>query len=565
MKTRAFVCLLVFSAICFAAAYCLADTIKLKNGETHRGEITKETETSVILRMQDGGIKVLSRSEIAEIIRGEVKKPRETEKAKPEEKASPKEKPGETREKTESPEQKLDVVVMRDGTVHNCIITNENERFITIRKSTGFEVLRKEDIRKITRASKDKKKDKPGDKNGEKKAPPPVPANDVTSILDKLTGKKPISEEEAVKRIVKLGPEALYTLFRLLERQLSSAELRVVARAIAQLRDEDTVGRLKNLLSSESKTSQLNAIAALGGISDPDAIGVLLKYMLGEDVDLSAAADRAVAATLRREPNNHKIFMTVHDAARSAQNNGKTRIARVLGGSGSRLAVSPLLNLVSDWNSSVKVAAVIAIGRLGFNDHNTCNEVRRLLTNEDTQVKREAALALGRLQDLESVEDLIAFLRDENRGIRKNAHWALKNITGLRFQDNYTRWKVWWDRRAKEARKNRETLLTTLRSGTNDEKLKAIGKLSAMRLGRKQIASVLMEQFSSGDKRIRIKACESLAAMNARSAVPGLIRQLNDIDPDVQKAAHSALKTITGQKLALDLKQWEKWHRSSNW
>jgi HEAT repeat protein len=211
------------------------------------------------------------------------------------------------------------------------------------------------------------------------------------------------------------------------------------------------------------------------------------------------------------------------------------------------------------------VAAVIAVGRLGFNDDDTCIEVRRLLKSEDTQVKREAALALGRLQDLESVDSLIGLLKDENRGIRKNAHWALRSITGLRFPDNYTRWKVWWDKESGKHKKQRESLMFKLRTGTNEEKLEVIDKLAGIRLGTKKITVVLLEQMASGDKRIRIKACKALAGMNARDAVPDLIRNLDEIDMSVQKAVHSALKTITGQDLPPERKQWEKWLRSSNW
>ncbi len=560
MRKNFSVGVLICLAIYLAASSSFADTVKLKNGETHIGEITRETEETIVLLTRDTGARTFNRSDISEIIRGDDKNPQETEKAKPGEKPVTEEKPA-AAGKTESSEPNLDVITMKNGIIHKGNITHENDEFITIRMlNSGFKVLRKEDAESIKRARKEEKKD-----DQKKKGAAPLPAGSVTDILKKLTNKEPISEKEAVKQIVKLGAEALPALIRLLRSDPGKAELSVTAEAVAQLHDDNTVSEVRSLLSSESRNTQLNALTVLGKIGDPESVGALLECMLGEDQEMSAAADKAVAATLRRESANHLVFMKVHDAARSAKKNGKTRIARVLGGSGSRLALPPLLTLVNDWDTSVKVTAVISIGKLGFDEPAACTEVRRLLKSEDTQVKREAALALGRLQDIDSVDSLITLLQNDNRGIRKNAYWALKNITGLRFPDNYTRWKVWWDSESGKYRKKREALLNVLRTGTNDERLKAIDKLTAIRFGSKQITTALLSQITSGDKRIRIKACEALGSIGARDAVPDLVKQLDDIEQSVQKAAHSALKAITGQNLPQDMKEWEKWLRSSNW
>ena len=164
------------------------------------------------------------------------------------------------------------------------------------------------------------------------------------------------------------------------------------------------------------------------------------------DDDLFYPCREVIISVLRRGRSAEGSFFVLAGLARNAEPSGKVRVISCLGSSGSREAVSFLLDFLMDTERSVKAAAIGAIGELGISDSRICSKVRRCLRGRDLYSKKQAALTLGRLKDWESVSSLIDLLEDDNSGLARSAHWALQNITGLKFQLNQSRWASWWDK-----------------------------------------------------------------------------------------------------------------------
>jgi HEAT repeat protein len=66
--------------------------------------------------------------------------------------------------------------------------------------------------------------------------------------------------------------------------------------------------------------------------------------------------------------------------------------------------------------------------------------------DENSYVRATAALVLGDLKDTRGVEPLIEALSDESHGVRKNAAFALKRITGQNFGIDPSKWQEWWEK-----------------------------------------------------------------------------------------------------------------------
>jgi HEAT repeat protein len=88
--------------------------------------------------------------------------------------------------------------------------------------------------------------------------------------------------------------------------------------------------------------------------------------------------------------------------------------------------VEPLIKALEDENEDVRRIAAFALGRIG--DIRAVEPLIKVLEDEDRDVRWDAAIALGRIGDIRAVEPLIKVLEDENEGVRLFAEEAIGNI-----------------------------------------------------------------------------------------------------------------------------------------
>lgn len=77
------------------------------------------------------------------------------------------------------------------------------------------------------------------------------------------------------------------------------------------------------------------------------------------------------------------------------------------------------------------------------------------LDNENSYVRRDAAISLGVRKDLRAIEPLIHTLKDEELYVQDCASESLTKITGQDFGKDYEKWKEWWEQNKGEFLKDR--------------------------------------------------------------------------------------------------------------
>jgi HEAT repeat protein len=99
--------------------------------------------------------------------------------------------------------------------------------------------------------------------------------------------------------------------------------------------------------------------------------------------------------------------------------------SEVLGKIGDERAVAGLIETMGDENSGVRSKSLIALVEIG---EPSVDPLIRALSNDNWQIRRQAAETLGVIGLKKSVEPLIHTLEDENSWVRKTAAESLGNI-----------------------------------------------------------------------------------------------------------------------------------------
>jgi HEAT repeat protein len=217
---------------------------------------------------------------------------------------------------------------------------------------------------------------------------------------------------------------------------------------------------------------------------------------------------------------------------------------------------------VIQWRAAHACQALAIVQEIGRShdpgaDGEARRRIRPLLDRSRDGLCRAAALALGALEDHASIPELIALLEADG-GLRANAHWALRRITGLSLPASPQAWRSW--HRLESTWLEQAGSEAFLRLGSDDsrEVADAIRSISEHPLAREDLATNLVELLDSDEPAIRTLACLFIPDLGDARALPVLLALLEDGDPDVSAAALDALRRMTRQELPCDAEAWKE-------
>lgn len=213
-------------------------------------------------------------------------------------------------------------------------------------------------------------------------------------------------------------------------------------------------------------------------------------------------------------------------------------------------------------------AVLAQIGRIGAQRRAAVSvdvvlRVRSALGSQDVAARREAALAVGRLRDDAATPTLVELLDGDLPGVRENALWSLREITGVRFGLDAPRWRRWLEREDLWWTERAPDLFARIENGTAAEAVDALRDVARRRLERAEIARRSVVALQRSERPVLVEACLTLAALKSTVAVAPLIEVLEHGDAAVRSAAWEALKAISGEDRPPDAASWREYSRGS--
>ena len=188
-------------------------------------------------------------------------------------------------------------------------------------------------------------------------------------------------------------------------------------------------------------------------------------------------------------------------------------------------SIAALARLLRDPDLGIQSRAIDAVIRLGHPD--TMAYLLPILQDESEYVRRAGVEVLNEIADTSLVSDLLGVLRDEDWWVRERAADALARIGGPRVVD---------------------AMLELIKSDDEFVRRTAIEVINASRDPRAY--DYLIAALADADWWVKERAVDALAALGAESAVPHLLRVLDD-DPRARPTVLRALAAL-GDRSVID-------------
>lgn len=248
-----------------------------------------------------------------------------------------------------------------------------------------------------------------------------------------------LSAAEFVEALVALGVHAVPYLSDLLDVHRAEVPARSIAEALGRMGTPEAVPALGRLLDSEQEADRMTAAAALASLRHADACAPLVRAL---DDDNAGVVEQAETGLLANEHSTASIVVAVRE--RMAKATHKSRLARLLARRGGDAAHDELVAMTSAYDPKQQVAGLQGL-RLAGRAEDGALVTRMLAATSSPTVRKEACLVVGRLRHWGAVRSLIDLLDDDAvPGLRANAHWGLKQISGLQLGPDRKRWELWW-------------------------------------------------------------------------------------------------------------------------
>ena len=144
------------------------------------------------------------------------------------------------------------------------------------------------------------------------------------------------------------------------------------------------------------------------------------------------------------------------------------------------------------------------------------------------------------------------------RGVRANALWSLQKITDLSMREDPLRWESWYRDESQWWAQRSADVFQRLHSTVPAQLKAALAEIGKRNGHRDRLAQETLVALDAVDPTVVALACNVLARLRSRVALLRLVPLLDQHDAAVQRAAWSALKSITGEMLPMDSAAWHK-------
>jgi HEAT repeat protein/beta-lactamase regulating signal transducer with metallopeptidase domain len=288
---------------------------------------------------------------------------------------------------------------------------------------------------------------------------------------------------------------------------------------------------------SATKVSLLDQTVAAAGRSDGRTLDSLARDNANSQVVSRTERNFRTSTRTNAETRTSPETVTVRPSDRPTVSDvpsaAEERILAIAQGRDTS-AVTALIAALKDEDPEVRRAAANALGNR--RDPRAVPALINALADSDAEVRSHVVEALANLRDPRATDGLIKALKDENPEVRSHAAQGLGEMPGAKR--GYTA----------EAQRAADALAAVLNDVSAEVRRQAIEALKDMRGIR--MADAMITALKDQDADVRQSAAEALGDMEARNAGQQLIAALADPSADVRHAAAHALGHLKDQQSA---------------
>jgi HEAT repeat protein len=316
--------------------------------------------------------------------------------------------------------------------------------------------------------------------------PPDVPRTVETYAADPETKRKvdeilagarranPNHKYQVLEGVVAVGGDAAPYLASLLETM--DDELQGLATMmLTQMKDPRALPILTKLLGSKSaavRTNALTVIGAVGGpenardlhpllrdedrnvrdaavtsieqLGSPDSFDPIAQLLLDPDPSVRKSVVSALTALSQKHERQDQLVNALTDAVGRGRGETVVEALGALGVTGKKDVWTFVAPYLSDDSPLVRAAAATAIANLGASEAGELI-VQRLYAEEDRWVRLQLASAAQRLRLQKAIDPLIDIMAGtDDNDFRSSIARVLQGITGQNFGNDPQAWSSWW-------------------------------------------------------------------------------------------------------------------------
>jgi HEAT repeat protein len=206
-----------------------------------------------------------------------------------------------------------------------------------------------------------------------------IKKQDIPGLIRALSSRDPDVQSDAVHALGDIGPEAVGPLVLALKKRNRNLRLGAIG-ALAEIKDSGAISALADMMKDPGSEVRWQAAIALGEMGSHEAVAPLLRGI--EDPDKYVRYGSAISLFKNGyQPSGDTEWAWYYAAMQDWDRLKMLESA----------ALAPLLNLLRDTDTDVRVLAVRVLGDIG--DRSAGPALIRSLGDTDRQVRWEAALS----------------------------------------------------------------------------------------------------------------------------------------------------------------------------
>lgn len=255
----------------------------------------------------------------------------------------------------------------------------------------------------------------------------------ILYLVKLLNHKEAFVRKSALYALGEIGGEEVHEP---IESMLKDKEVDIralAARLLGKLKSKESINALISALNDENPEVRKFAAWSLGEIKDKKGVIPLINALKDKDSLVRESAIHSLGK-IKDERARGPIIHMLLDNDKKVRERAKTTLENVMqewyNTEDARKQLHDFMKALKDTNSEVRRNAAWALGEIGYKGAIT--SLIKSLRDKDPKVREEAAYALGKIKDNSATEKLICALSDKDPEVRGYAAWALGRIKDKR-------------------------------------------------------------------------------------------------------------------------------------